>query len=374
MRKLMSVICLFTTLVVNAQTNGRPSVIVKSPEVKEGGTVTFRFLAPNAQQVMLQRDGDTPKPMIKDSLGVWTYNETLAPDIYPYTFNVDGNNLPDPNNPALKPIYKMALGQSMVRVPGPASLSWEAGNVPRGTVSHHFYKSDIIGSEQELYVYTPPNYDPNRKKPYPVLYLFHGLTDEASAWTAAGKAHVILDNLIAQGKTEPMVMVNTLGYGVSDLLDKGFMGMTAERFKKNNELFVSSLIGEIIPKIEKEYNAGRSQKARAVAGLSMGGGQALLAGLNNPKLFNYVGAFSPAVLVGPDFKAGFPQLNKDINKQIALVWIGIGKDDFLLSQNKQFKQLLETNDIKFDYKETEGAHTWMVWRRYLTEFVPLLFK
>ncbi|HUH33663.1 MAG TPA: alpha/beta hydrolase-fold protein, partial [Daejeonella sp.] len=103
-------------------------------------------------------------------------------------------------------------------------------------------------------------------------------------------------------------------------------------------------------------------------------GQALLAGLNNPGLFNYVGAFSPAVLVGADFKTGFPQLNKEINKQVELIWIGIGKDDFLLSQNKQFKQLLETNDIKFDYQETEGAHTWMVWRRYLTEFVPKLFK
>ena len=374
MRKLITVIFLFTALVVNAQTGGRPPVIVKSPEVEQGGKVTFRFLAPNAQQVMLQRDGTTPKAMSKDSSGVWAFTETLEADIYPYTFNVDGNNLPDPNNPALKPIYKMALGQSMVHVPGPASLSWEQGNVPHGAISHHFYKSAVIGSDQDLYVYTPPNYDANRKKPYPVLYLFHGLTDEASAWTAAGKAHVILDNLIAQGKAEPMIMVNTLGYGVPDLLAKGFTGMTAERFKKNNELFVSSLIKEVLPMVGKNYNTGTSQKTRAVAGLSMGGGQALLAGLNNPNLFNYVGAFSPAVPVGADFKAGFPQLNKDINNQLALLWIGIGKDDFLLSQNKQFKQLLETNNIDFDYKETEGAHTWMVWRRYLIEFVPLLFK
>lgn len=374
MRKLFMFILLSVAVTVNAQPGGRLPILIKSPEVASNGNVTYRFLAPNAKQVSLLRDGAAPKAMTKDSLGIWSFSEALTPDIYPYSFNADGNIQPDPNNPALKPIYKMSLGQSLLHVPGTDPLIWEMRDVARGTLHRHQYKSEEIGHQSELYVYTPANYDPGRQEPYPVLYLFHGLTDEASAWTSAGKAHTILDNLIAEGKAEPMIVVNTLGYGVPDLLEKGFLGMSPERFKQNNQVFVSSLIKEVIPMVEKIYNTGRSQNKRAIAGLSMGGGQALLAGLNNPGLFNYVGAFSPAVLVGDDFKEGFPSLKKDINKQIALLWIRIGKNDFLLNQNNRFVNLLESKKVKFDYKVTEGAHTWMVWRRNLAEFAPLLFK
>lgn len=374
MRRLFMFILVSVAVTVNAQPGGRLPILIKSPEVALNGKVTYRFLAPNAKTVLLLRDGAMPQPMKKDSIGIWSFSETLAPDIYPYSFNADGNILPDPNNPALKPIYKMSIGQSLLHVPGAPSLVWDSRDVPHGTVHRHEYKSEVIGNQSELYVYTPPNYDPNRSEPYPVLYLFHGLTDEASAWISGGKANTILDNLIAAGEAEPMVIVNTLGYGVPDLLEKGFLGMSPERFKKNNQVFVSSLVKEVIPMVEKVYNTGRGQQRRAIAGLSMGGGQALLAGLNNPGLFNYLGAFSPAVLVGEDFKEAFPSLNNDTNKKIGLIWIRIGKNDFLLDQNTQFIKLMESRKIKVDYKVTDGAHTWMVWRRYLAEFVPLLFK
>ena len=372
MKNLLAFLLILSTISVKAQNQMPPPV--KSPEVDASGKVTFRFLAPGATRVMLMRDGTGPQAMTKDANGVWSISETLPPDIYPYTFNVDGNTLPDPNNPALKPIYKISVGQSLVHVPGPSSLSWEVNDVPHGALNRHFYKSGIAGDFRDYYVYTPPGYDPYRKEPYPVLYLLHGLTDEASAWTSAGKAHVILDNLIAQGKAQPMLVVNTLGYGLPGLLDKGFMGMGPDDFRKNNELFVSSLLKEVIPMVEKNYNAGRSQKKRAIAGLSMGGGQALLGGLNNSDKFNYVGAFSPAVPTGKDFETAFPGFSSAINNKLGLIWIAIGKDDFLIKQNREFRQLLEAKNVKFDYKETEGAHTWMVWRRYLTEFVPLLFK
>ncbi|MBS7564940.1 hypothetical protein KHS38_11045 [Mucilaginibacter sp. Bleaf8] len=347
----------------------------QSPEVKADGQTTFRFLAPNAKKVMLIMDDAKPRSMQKDTAGVWSFTETLSPDVYRYTFSVDGNVLPDPNNPYIKPLFKRALGQSLAHVPGPKTLSWELNDVPHGELRQHFYKSGIVGDQRDIRVYTPPGYNPNRKEPYPVLYLFHGITDETSAWVTAGRENIILDNLIAQGKAKPMIIVNTLGYGAPEMFDPGSGGTTKELLKKNEELFVSSFIQEVIPMVDKLYNTGKTKKYRAVAGLSMGGGQSLDAGLNNPDLFDYVGGFSSAViLLNPDYTKAFPQLDESINKKLKLIWIAIGKDDFLIESNRKYKAWLESKNIKFFYKETEGVHSYNVWRRYLTEFAPLLFK
>ncbi len=230
--KRIAVICIFFLVGAAAwgrtPSQSRPRAFtigpgVHSPEVDSEGRVTFRYRAPNAKEVVVFRDGGSPLPMKMDDQGVWTATtEPLAPDFYPYSFVVDGAITPDPANPSLKPMYKIALGQSVVHVPGPASLSWEWNDVPHGTVTNHFYKSGIIGDDRNFYVYTPPNYDPHRKQPYPVLYLLHGFSDDASAWTTVGRANVILDNLIAQGKAKPMLIVNTLGYGVPDIINGGF--------------------------------------------------------------------------------------------------------------------------------------------------------
>jgi enterochelin esterase-like enzyme len=348
---------------------------VHSPEVDSEGRVTFRYRAPNAKEVIVIRDGGSPLPMKMDDQGVWTVTtDPLPPDFYPYSFVVDGAMVPDPANPLLKPMYKIALGQSIVHVPGPASLSWEWNDVPHGTVTNHFYKSGIIGDERNFYVYTPPNYDARRKEPYPVLYLLHGFTDDASAWTIAGRANVILDNLIAEGKAEPMLMVNTLGYGAPEIIYGGF-NIDPVVGKKNNDKFVEALLEEVIPQVEKEYHVSRGSSGRAIAGLSMGGAESLSAGLNHPDEFAWVGGFSSAtMLVGSDVSKAFPAVDAKINSQLRLLWIACGTEDALIGPNRHFEDWLTSKGVRFTRIETPGAHTWMVWRRNLTEFAPLLFQ
>ncbi len=174
---------------------------VVSPEVHSDKTITVRFRAPNAKQVFFAREGAQRVAMQKDEQGVWTATtDALEPDLYGYSFIADGVALIDPSNPLMKP--NLLNTQSMVHVPG-NGLTWEVADVPHGTVHHHFYKSAVVGDNRDYYVYTPPNYDPNAKKLYPVLYLLHGFSDDASGWTAVGRAHIILDNLIAQGKAQP---------------------------------------------------------------------------------------------------------------------------------------------------------------------------
>jgi enterochelin esterase-like enzyme len=367
--------CLVLSCTIVQIVNAQAPKDIQSPQVEKDGSVTFRFLAPNALKVLLIMDDAKPRPMVKDTGGVWTYTATFAPDIYRYTFSVDGTILPDPNNPYIKPLFRRALGQSLAHVPGPLSLSWELNDVPHGVMSQHFFKSKLIGDDRDIRVYTPPGYDPKRKEPYPVLYLFHGLTDETSAWVTAGRENIIMDNLIAQGKAKPMIIINTLGYGAPEMFTPGIGQRTKEAYQKNEALFIPALLNEVIPMVEKLYNVGRTKKYRAVAGLSMGGGQSLDAGLNHADVFDYVGSFSPAViLLDPDYDKAFPNLNEAVNKQLKLVWIAIGKDDYLVPSDRKFIDWLKSKRIVFEYKETEGVHSYQVWRRYLTEFVPLLFK
>lgn len=368
-------LCLAVFMQVKAQSAAPAQKNIQSPQVDKNGSVTFRFLAPHAQKVMLIMDDAKPRPMVKDTSGIWSYTATFAPDIYRYTFFVDGNILTDPNNSYIKPLFRRALGQSLAYVPGPSSLSWELNDVPHGMLSQHFFKSKLIGDDRDMRVYTPPGYNPNRKEPYPVLYLFHGLTDETSAWTTAGRENVIMDNLIARAEAKPMIIINTLGYGAPEMLNPGAGERSKEAYQKNEELFISSLLKEVVPMVEGLYHVGKTKKYRAVAGLSMGGAQSLDAGLNHADVFDYVGSFSPAVLLlDPDYNKAFPNLNASINAKLKLVWIAIGKDDFLVPSDRKFIDWLKFKGIKFQYKETEGVHSYQVWRRYLTEFAPLLFK
>jgi enterochelin esterase-like enzyme len=377
---LIFVLCAATSAWGQAPPQTRPRGFtfgpgVRSPEVLADGRVTFRCHAPNAKSVVLFRDGAPPLPMTIDDHGVWSVTtDPLTPDIYPYSFVVDGVMQSDPANPATKSIYKIALGQSLVHVPGPATLSWELNDIPHGAVSHHFYKSAAVGDERDYYVYTPPNYDPKRKEPYPVLYLLHGFTDDASAWTTAGRANVILDNLIAQGKAKAMLVVNTLGYGAPEIISGGF-NIAPAMSKKNNDNFIASLLQEVIPQIESEYHVSKDRSGRAIAGLSMGGAEALSAGLNHPDEFAWIGGFSSAtVMLDSDFSKAFPAVDAGLNSRLRLLWIACGTEDGLLAANRQFEDWLKSKSVRFTPVETPGAHTWMVWRRNLTEFAPLLFQ
>jgi enterochelin esterase family protein len=346
-------------------------VRIQSPQVHPDGRVTFRFRAPNAKEVLLALEGAVRVPMQKDDQGIWTVTTgPLEPDFYGYTFVADEVGLIDPENSAVKPNL---LGmQSVVHVPGPATLPWELADVPHGAVHRRFYRSAVVGDDRELYVYTPPAYDARARTRYPVLYLLHGFSDDASAWTAVGRAHVILDNLIAQGKAKPMLVVMPLGYGAPEVLEPGFAALLDPALRRRNtRKFRDALLEEVVPAVEKAYRVSTDRDSRAIAGLSMGGGQALFAGLETDR-FGWIGAFSSAVF--EDFPDEFPAVDARVNARLRLLWIACGRDDRLAGANRAFREWLRSKEVRHVPIETAGGHTWMVWRRNLAAFAPLLFR
>jgi enterochelin esterase-like enzyme len=352
-----------------------PPAPVRSPEVQKDGRVTFRFRAPNAKDVLVARDGAPRAAMKKDDQGVWSLTtDPLPPDVYPYSLVVDGTMLADPSNPLVKPIV-MGGNQSLVHVPGPPELSWEVNDVPHGTLHRHFYRSAIAGEGRDFYVYTPPGYETGKEE-YPVLYLLHGITDDASAWTTAGRAHVILDNLIARGQARPMLVVMPLGYAFPNVaadLFKLFRDKAMQR--QGMEKFSATVLDELVPQVEKAYRVARGRESRAIAGLSMGGAQSLYIGLNHPDAFGWIGSFSGAfVMYGDDYAGDFPSLSSETAARFRLIWLACGTEDFLIASHRKLEGWLKEKGVAFRSKETPGAHTWMVWRRYLTELAPLLFR
>ena len=392
----MKLIAIFVAAVAPlAAQPGRGAPAPRSPEVSADGKVTVRLRAPNAKEVFVTGLGQR-LALQKDDQGVWSgTTDTLKPDIYTYSFQVDGATFTDPGNPLFKTSYGSA-GQSMVHVPGP--VAWEPAEGQRGAVNHHFYKSAIAGDNRDYYVYTPPGYDPNRKEPYPVLFLLHGLGDEAGSWLNVGAANVILDNLINQGKAKSMIMVNTLGYGNAE----GPRGaMTASMIPS----FARILVEEVLPQVEKAYHVTKDRNQRAIAGLSMGGAESLYTGLHNLDRFAYIGSFSGAMVMWPranppappepgaegagrgrggrggvpmvdaDFDKNFPTLTAKSASQLKLLWIACGLDDGLMGVNRQFKTWLKSKDIPFTDLEIPGyAHVWPLWRQNLAELAPLLFQ
>jgi len=232
----------------------------------------------------------------------------------------------------------------------------------------------VAKDDRDYYVYTPPGYDPGTKKTYPVLYLLHGLSDDASGWTAVGHANVILDNLIAQGKAKPMIVVMPLGYGTMEFLHLGWNAWSHTEVRDRNfEKFRELLLTEIMPQVENEYRITKDRNARAIAGLSMGGLESLFTGLNSLDTFSWVGAFSSGETIG-DFRKAFPSLDANVNQQLHLLWIACGTDDRLITVSRSLREFLKTKGVTATEIETPGAHTWMVWRRNLAEFAQLLFQ
>ena len=350
----------------------RPQPIV-SPEVHPDQSVTFRFRAPNAKEVVLDMEGGKKMPMQKDEQGVWSVTtDPLEPDYHSYSFVADGVALLDPSNSKIVP--NLLDPASEVHVPGPLSLPWEVNNILHGVVHRHFYKSNVVGDDRDFYVYTPPGYDPTARHLYPVLYLLHGFSDDASAWTAVGRANVILDNLIARGKAKPMVIVMPLGYGAPEILLRHGPGSGDPVLRQRNyDKFREALVTEVMPQVEKTYRVSKDRNERAIAGLSMGGAESLNTGLSTIDRFAWIGAFS-AGKVADDFNAQFPRLDSSVNAKLHLLWIACGTDDRLIEQNRKFREWLKSKDIRHTDIETPGAHTWLVWRRNLAEFTALLFR
>ncbi len=355
----------------------KPDPASFSPEVHSDGRVTFRLQAPNAKKVVLVCEGlQRGMPMSKDEQGVWSVTAgPLAPDIYSYKFFVDGIVQADSHNPLTKP--RVSGGpESMVHVPGPPSLSWELNDVPHGILHRHHYRSKVIGEDRRFWVYTPPGYDPSGGPEYPVLYLLHGVMEEAQAWTAAGRAHLILDNLIARGRSKPMLLVFPLGYGLPDAPRRAvelLSGMADQR--RIMDTFTASLLEEVIPQVENAYRVVKNSRGRAIAGLSMGGAQAIYIGLNHSDRFAWIGSFSGAFLMySLPFDNWFPGLAAEADLGFSLIWMACGKKDFLIGINRRFKEWLSSKGVQASWTETPGGHDWPVWRRHLTDFAPLLFR
>ena len=343
-----------------------------TPEVHSDNSVTFRYRAPSAKEVKLAREGAEPLAMQKDDAGVWSVTTApLAPDYYGYSIQVDGVRSLDPYNHLLVP--NLLSPGNAVHIPAPLQ-PWEVSDVPHGIVHHHFYKSAVVGDDRDYYVYTPAGYDAAAKKTYPVLYLLHGFSDDASGWTAVGHMNVILDNIIAQGKVKPMIVVMPLGYGTMEVIRMGWgVWNRTDLRDKNFANFREALLTEVMPRAESEYRIEQNRNSRAIAGLSMGGSESLLTGLNNLDKFAWIGAFSSGGI--PDeFEKDFPGLDAKANEQLKLLWIACGTEDRLINVNRDLREWLRTKGIHHTDIETLGMHTWMVWRRNLAEFAGLLFR
>ena len=354
-----------------AQQPAQPPPRIVSPEVHSDKRVTFRFRAPTAKEVILSREGAGRVAMERGDNGVWTLTTpALEPDMYGYSFVVDGVTLMDPVNSLIKP--NLLNPQSMVHVSG--NHPWDVADVPRGAVHRHFYRSAIVGDNRDYYVYTPPGYDATSKKLYPVFYLLHGFSDDASGWTSVGNAHVILDNLIAQGKAQPMIVVMTLGYGAPEIVSPAAQGLRDPAVRQRSfDRYRDSLFQEVMPRIEKEYRASKDRTARAIGGLSMGGAESLFVGLNATDKFTYIGAFSSGGL-GNDLPAQFPKLGPGANTDLRLLYISCGTEDRLIDANRKFVEFFKSKGVNATLRETPGAHTWTVWRRNLADFAPMLFQ
>jgi enterochelin esterase-like enzyme len=356
-----------------------PVTALVSPDVHPDRTVTFRFRAPEATQVQLVGEimqGKGPQAMTKDDLGIWTTTVgPLPPEIWIYNFRLQGIEVTDPCNPDVKPVPPGFAMSSFVEVPGDTPAFYDSRQVPHGEVRMVMYESKAMGVTRWVWIYTPPNYDKSSTK-YPVLYLPHGNGEAQNGWVMNGRANIILDNLIADHKAPPMIAVMPQGHALQGasvgplVRIQGESGMFSPRFPKD-------LLEEVVPLVERDYKVIADADHRAIAGLSMGGGQALSIGLAHPDRFHYVLGFSAAV--------GGQMLNIDqtlkpliakpavANAKFKLVWISCGRQDFLRAASQELAETMTKAGIKITYRETEGAHVWSVWRNNLNEAAALLF-
>ncbi|MDR0939005.1 MAG: esterase [Mediterranea sp.] len=346
-----------------------PRVI--SPQVNADGTVTFRFSAPNATRVELAGQFlDKNLSLAKDEKGLWSVTTgKVKPDIYPYNFVVDGTAVADPNNVDIFPNERFKA--SLVDVRGKTPATHDLQDVPHGKVTYAFYHSRQLGLERPLLVYTPPGYTDDAARNYPVLYLIHGMTDTHETWYKVGRVNYILDNLIAAGKAEPMIVVMPYANPYPALMKKD---PSTKMDLMGTRLFTDELLLEIIPYVESRYRAKTGRDNRAIAGFSLGGRQALGAGLSRTEEFAYVCPMAPAVFpqgIDKDFADVYASPEK--LRTLKLLWIGCGKDDGLYEGSKALAGKLDAERVKHETFYSTGGHTWMNCRLFLATVAPKLF-
>ncbi len=369
-----------------------------SPEVNANNTVTFRMIAPEAQKVQVTGDFlppqtiETPRgtwdapgvaDLVKDDRGLWSFTSyVLKPELYMYNLIVDGVKVTDPLN-----VYSIRDINNLFNIfliGGEQADLYRVNKVPHGTVSKVWYESPTAGMTRRCTVYTPAGYETSGKD-YPVFYLLHGMGGDENAWSELGRAAQILDNLIAQGKAEPMLVVMTNG----NISQEACPGETSEGFKVPTMMLPKTMEGsfetafpDVIKFVESTYRVKKDKAHRAIAGLSMGGFHSLFISINHPDTFDYIGLFSAAVDKQQNDNAGFPNIYADRNQKIdrlfsqhpKLFWIGIGKTDFLYQSNSDLRAYLDLKHHPHEYVETEGGHIWRNWRIYLSLFAQKVFK
>jgi len=351
----------------SAATNATPrrdSAPIVSPEVHSDRSVTLRLRAPGAKEVKVSGEWPGGSQALTNNEGLWVITiGPLEPDIYGYSFSIDGVTLVDPANPWVKPMR--AARTSVLEIPGEPPRLWELQPVQHGTVHHQVYFSKSLGRNRSVHIYTPPGYEKKSEK-HPVLYLFHGSGDNDATWSSVGRANCIADNLLAQGKIRPMILVMPDGHALTGNPTQPSTNLISQ----NVEAFGDDLLQEVMPLVESTYRVKTDRDHRAIIGLSMGGGQSLRIGLQHRELFGWVGGMSSYL---PDASRLVPELFPDSKSNLKLLWFACGKDDRLIDNARQLAAALKEKHIPHTFEETAGNHSWPVWRRYLGEFMPMLF-
>ncbi len=399
MNKLILTLCIVSLInSLSAQQALWGGQNIVSPEIHKDNTVTFRFRAPKAVKVQVTGDflptqkkessyGTYDAPGIADlqegTDGVWEYTTPgpLESELYSYSFLVDGLNTYDPNNVYLN--RDVASITNIFVIGGVRGDLYSVNQVPHGTLSHRWYDSPTLGKNRRITIYTPPGYEKSSQK-YPVLYLLHGMGGDEEAWITLGRTVQIMDNLIAQGKAKPMIVVMPNG----NVAQEAAPGESSLGFYKPTMQLPNTMDGkmeesfpDIVKFVDANYRTRTNKSGRAIAGLSMGGFHSLHISKQYPDMFDYVGLFSAAIL--PDankqnqseiYQNIDGKLKVQFNKKPKLYWIAIGKTDFLYQANMDYRKKLDDNNYPYIYFESEEGHIWKNWRIYLTQFVPMLFK
>lgn len=366
---------------VTSQPPRGPFVI--SPQVLPDKKVIFRYLAPSAKEVKLggSQFGANQLPMIKDSIGIWSVTVgPIRPDIYPYSFVVDGVTVMDPANEDFFPNERFKA--SLVDVPGFTPLVHAMRDVPHGSVNYEYYPS-VQGTTGSLVIYTPPGYDKDPSKKYPVFYLISGTTDTEETWFKVGHTNLILDNLIAEGKAKPMIIVMPYGNPAAKIAEQNGGAKPADPIGRESpdamsrmRSFEEDMIKNIIPYVDKNYRTIPNKDNRAIGGFSRGGGQTLRVAFWNMDKFSWICCYS-AYLPPQEMESNFQSIVSDpdkTNKQLKLLWVSVGNEDFLYNDTAGFLNYLTSKKINYKSLITGGGHTWMNTKVFLAETAQLLFK
>lgn len=395
LKTLFLIIIILTSIQTMAQQSLFGGQNIVSPEIHDDNTVTFRYFAPNVDTVKITGDflptvkmktqwGTFDAPgsalLTKDEKGVWSFTSQVLPsELYNYSFIVDGITIMDPSNPFL--VRDVANVMNIFIVGGGQADLYKVNDIPHGTVAKRWYDSPGLDMDRRITIYTPPGYETSKDK-YPVLYLLHGAGGDEEAWTTLGREAQILDNLIAQGKVKPMIVVMPNGNVIQDAAPgEGHDGFYKPQFMvpKTMDGTYEANFMDIIKFVESSYRVKADKADRAIAGLSMGGFHSLHISRYYPNTFDYVGLFSAAILPNQNVSSPVYQnmdstLKKQLENAYKLYWIGIGKDDFLYQGNADYRKKLDDMGFKYTYRESDGGHIWRNWRVYLSEFAPLLFQ